>query len=37
LVDNEFWNAFEELNRRFDIFVKTFYRLEEVLEIPNSS
>ena len=37
LVDNEFWNAFEELNRRFDIFVKTFYRLEEVLEIPDSS
>jgi hypothetical protein len=37
LVDNEFWNAFEELKRRFDIFVKTFYRLEEALEIANFS
>ena len=36
LVDNEFWNAFEELNRRFDIFVKTFYRLEEVSETLDS-
>jgi hypothetical protein len=36
LVDNEFWNAFEELNRRFDIFVKSFYRLEGVLETSDS-
>jgi hypothetical protein len=36
LVDNEFWNAFEELGRRFDIFVKSFYRLEEVSGNPDS-
>ena len=36
LIDNEFWSAFEELDRRFDIFVKTFYRLEESSEILDS-
>jgi len=36
LVDNEFWSAFEELDRRFDIFIKVFYRLEEVSEASNS-
>jgi len=32
LVDNEFLSAFDELGRRFDVFVKTLYRLEEVVE-----
>jgi len=36
LVDNEFWNAFEELNRRFDIFVRTLYRIEGALETTDS-
>ena len=29
LVDDEFWNAFEELDRRFDIFIRALYRLDE--------
>jgi hypothetical protein len=28
LVDNEFLKAFEELDRRFDVFVRALYRLE---------
>jgi hypothetical protein len=32
LVDNEFLNAFDELDRRFDIFVKTLYRVEGAVE-----
>jgi hypothetical protein len=31
LVDDEFLNALDELDRRFDIFVKALYRVEEVV------
>jgi hypothetical protein len=36
LVDDEFLNAFDELNRRLDIFVKTLYRIEGTVEKESS-
>jgi hypothetical protein len=36
LVDDEFLNAFDELDRRFDMFVKTLYRVEGAVETENS-